>query len=90
MTDKSDVFHICRTIEYERKVETCQKNTGSYVELPSDPLMDTFYKMVHLLHDLGIKGQIRQWKQKNMMPNQEKIKLVYLYFISKPHKVIFQ
>jgi hypothetical protein len=50
--------------------------------------MDTFYKIVHLLNDLNSKKQIRVWQYKRMMPQKDKMKLAYLYFIPKAHKVI--
>ena len=61
-----------------------------YVQLPSDPLMDTFSKVVRLLNDLRSKQHIRQWQLTKMMPDQKKIKLAHLYFIPKPHKVNLQ
>jgi hypothetical protein len=65
-----------------------QQKTQAYVELPSNPLMETFYKVVRLLNDLNSKKQIRVWQYKQMMPQKDKIKLAYLYFIPKSHKVI--
>ncbi len=56
--------------------------------MPFDPLTETFYKIVRLLNDLNSKKQMRVWQYNQMMPNKEKIKLAYLYFIPKSHKVI--
>lgn len=89
VTDKSGIFHVGQTTDYDRKVLLYQEKTKAYVELSSNPLMDTFYKVVRLLNDLRSKQQIKEWQLKKMMPDQKKIKLAYLYFIPKPHKVIF-
>jgi hypothetical protein len=87
VSDKSGVFHIGSKSDYEEKVLLYQEKTKAYVELPFNPLMETFYKVVHLLNDLNSKRQIRVWQYNRMMPNKDKIKLAYLYFIPKSHKV---
>ena len=73
-----------------KKVLLCQEKTNAYIELPDNPLTETFYKVVRLLNDLNSKKQIRVWQQNKMMPDQKKIELVYLYFLPKPHKVIVE
>jgi hypothetical protein len=88
-SDKSGIIHVGYKSDYDKKVLLYQEKTQAYVELSSNPLMDTFYKVVHLLNDLSTKRQIQQWQYKKMIPNKEKIELAYLYFIPKPHKVIF-
>ena len=88
VSDKSGVFHIGLKSDYEKKVSLYQQKTNAYVELSSNPLMETFYKVVQLLNDLRSKEQIRAWQHKEMMPKKEKIKLAYLYFIPKAHKVM--
>jgi hypothetical protein len=87
-SDKSGILHIGYKSDYDRKVLLYQEKTNAYVELPSNPLTDTFYKVVRLLNDLSTKKQVRVWQQKKMMPDQKKIELAYLYFLPKPHKVI--
>ena len=87
VSDKSGVFHIGSKSDYERKVLLYQNKTQAYVELSSNPLMETFYKVVRLLNNLNVKRQIRVWQYKRMMPDKAKIKLAYLYFIPKSHKV---
>ena len=86
-SDKSGILHIGYKSDYDRKVLLYQEKTNAYVELPSNPLTDTFYKVVRLLNDLNTKKQVRVWQQKKMMPDQKKIELAYLYFLPKPHKV---
>jgi len=88
-SDKSGIIHVGYKSDYDKKVLLYQEKTQAYVELSSNPLMDTFHKVVHLLNDLSTKRQIQQWQYKKMIPNKEKIELAYLYFIPKPHKVIF-
>ena len=87
-SDKSGVIHIGYKSDYDRKVLEYQEKTKAYVELSSNPLMDTFYKVVRLLNDLRSKHKIAAWQHKKMMPGLKKIQLAYLYFIPKPHKVI--
>ena len=87
VSDKSGVFHIGLKSDYETKVLLYQQKTQAYVELPSNPLMETFYKVVRLLNDLNSKKQIRVWQYNKMMPKKENIKLAYLYFNPKSHKV---
>lgn len=87
VTDKSGVFHVSSAQDYERKVREYQWKTNAYIELSLNPLMDTFKKVVDLLNDLRSKNQITAWQQTKMMPNRNKMKIAYLYFIPKPHKV---
>lgn len=89
VSDKSGVFHIGSTMDYDIKVKQYQLKTNAYIELSSNPLMDTFFKVVHLLNNLRSKHQITAWQHKEMMPKQDAIELAYLYFIPKPHKVSF-
>ncbi|CAF5223746.1 unnamed protein product, partial [Rotaria magnacalcarata] len=84
--DKSGIFHIGSTVDYDEKIEKYQAKTNAYIQLSSDPLMNTLYKVVSLLNNLRIKQQITQWQHTKMMPDKNKIQLAYLYFIPKPHK----
>ncbi|CAF0911704.1 unnamed protein product [Rotaria sordida] len=86
VTDKSGVFHVGSMLDYERKVEEYQLKTNAYIELSSNPLMETYDKVLRLLNDLRVKKQITQWQYSQMLPDKNKIKLAYLYFIPKPHK----
>jgi hypothetical protein len=88
VSEKSDIFHVGSKIDYEKKVLFYQDKRNAYLELPFDPLMETFNEVVRLLNDLNRKKQMRVWRYNKLMPNKEKIKLAYLYFISKSHKVI--
>lgn len=88
VTDKSGIFHIGHAADYEKKAEAYRNKTGAYVELDSDPLWSVFDKVVHLINDLRLKKYLLSWQVEKMMPKRENIKLAYLYFIPKPHKVI--
>ncbi|CAF2149041.1 unnamed protein product [Rotaria magnacalcarata] len=44
VTNKSGIFHIGSTLDYDEKVKKYQAKTNAYIQLSSDPLMDTFYK----------------------------------------------
>ena len=54
-SDKSGILHIGYKSDYDRKVLSYQEKTNAYVELPSNPLTDTFYKVARLLNDLNTK-----------------------------------
>jgi hypothetical protein len=47
-----------------KKVLLYQEKTKAYIELSSNPLMDTFYKVIHLLNDLERKKHIKPWEHK--------------------------
>ncbi len=42
-----------------KKVLLYQEKTNAYKDLSSNPLMDTFYKVIHLLNDLETKKQVK-------------------------------
>jgi hypothetical protein len=58
VTDKSGIFHISHTTDYEQKAEFYRQKTGAYIELESDPLSTVFDKVVRLLNDLRSKDHI--------------------------------
>ena len=89
-TDKSLVFHIGLSSDYERKAAEYRAKTGAYMELCSNPLKEVLDKVTHLLNDLRSKKQILAWQYKKMMPDRRKVKLCQMYFLPKSHKVIFR
>ncbi len=89
VTDKSGIFHIGHTKDYEQKAEAYRQKTGAYIELDNNPLWIIFDKVVQLLNNLRSKQYIRAWQLRQMMPIRNKVELAYLYFIPKPHKVNF-
>jgi hypothetical protein len=90
MRSLSGIFHLGHAKDYEQKAEAYRQKTGAYIELENDPLWSVFDKAVRLLNDLRSKDHIRAWQLNEMMPKRDKIALAYLYFIPKPHKVIFE
>ena len=87
-SDKTGIMHIGYKTDYDRKVLLYQQKTNAYTELSSNPLTETFNKVIHLLNDLSKNKEIQMWQYNKMIPNRKKIQLAYLYFIPKPHKVI--
>ncbi len=73
-----------------KKQKLIKQKTGAYIELASDPLWTVFDKVVQLLNNFRSKDHIRVWQLNKMMPKRDKVALAYLYFIPKPHKVIFE
>jgi hypothetical protein len=88
-TDKSLVFHIGQSSDYERKAAEYRTKTGAYMDLSSNLLKEILDKVTHLPNDLRSKKQILAWQYKKMMPDRGKIKLGHMYFLPKSHKVIF-
>lgn len=86
-TDKSGVFHIGRSIDYQRKGMEYRQNTQAYEELSSNPLNELFFQVIQLLNRLRSVNSIREWQKLKMIPNREKIELAYMYFLPKTHKV---
>ena len=90
VTDKSGIFHIGDANDYEQKAEAYREKTNAYIELDNDPLYVVFDKVSNLLNDLRSKKHILAWQFDKMMSKRENAQLAYLYFIPKPHKVIFE
>lgn len=89
VTDKSGIFHIGHATDYEQKAEAYRQKTQAYIELGNDSLGAIFDTVVYLLSNLRSKDHIRVWQLNKMMPKQDQVELAYLYFIPKPHKVVF-
>ncbi|KAF9751300.1 hypothetical protein NGRA_3420, partial [Nosema granulosis] len=70
-SDKSGILHIGYKSDYDRKVLQYQEKTNAYIELPSNPLMETFYKVVRLLNDLHGEKQVAVWQYDRMMPDKK-------------------
>ena len=87
-TDKSLVFHIGQSSDYERKAAEYRAKTQAYMELSSNPLNEIFDKVTRLLNNLRSKKQILAWQYKKMMPDRRKVKLGHMYFLPKSHKVV--
>ncbi|CAF1241717.1 unnamed protein product [Rotaria sordida] len=59
-TDKSGVLHIGQAIDYRRKAMEYRQKTCAYEELSTNPLNDTFYKVIQLLNKLLTAKDIKK------------------------------
>lgn len=87
MTDKSNIFYIGRAIDFEKKAQDYRERTLAYQELPSNPLEEILYKVTRLLNDLRAKNNIQANQHDQMMPKRAQVRLGYMYFNPKVHKV---
>ena len=89
MTDKSNILYIGRSIDFDQKAQAYRDKTKAYQELTSNPLEEILYKVTRLLNDLRSKGLIQANQHQKMMPKRDKVRLGYMYFNPKVHKVSF-
>ena len=87
ITDKSNIFYIGRAIDFEKKVQAYREKTNAYQELTSNPLEAILLKVTRLLNDLRAKNCIQANQYDDMMPKRAKVRLGYMYFNPKVHKV---
>ena len=87
VTDKSNILYICRSIDFDKKAQAYREKTNAYEELASNPLEEILYKVTRLLNDLRAKGLIQANQHEKMMPKRDKVRLAYMYFNPKVHKV---
>ena len=92
-TDKSKVFHLGSAVSYRQKSFDYMLKTQAYQRIESgiNPCMTHLREVLALVDPLLEKKRgidLDLWKQ-NMRPNPARIELAHLYFIPKPHKVIF-
>ena len=87
-SDKSGNLYIGQKDVFEQKAIEYRQQTGAYEELVSNPLEDTLIKVTRLLNDLHMKTKELSPKQyKKMIPTRKEVKLAYMYFNPKTHKV---
>ena len=88
-TDKSKVFHLGSSTDYEQKALMYMMKTQAYEEIENGrcPLKDNLLFVIDLLDKLLKANAInkKQWSQ--MIPDKNKVELGHLYFLPKPHKV---
>ena len=88
-TDKSKVFHLGSSNDYEHKALMYMMKTQAYEEVEDArcPLQDNLSSVIEIVNRLlKVKAINRkQWSQ--MMPDENKVELGHLYFLPKPHKV---
>jgi len=91
-TDKSKVLHLASANSYHQKSLEYMEKTNAYKEIENgiNPCMNHLQQVLTFIDNLLKKKEI-DWKvwKKNMRPNMNIVELAYLYFIPKPHKVIF-
>lgn len=88
-TDKSKVFYICTTDEFEQKARNYMMKTQAYEEISNgiNPYNNILNSVLSLLARLKEKQAINNDQYKMMLPDQKKCELPHLYFIPKAHKV---
>lgn len=87
VTDKSNTMYICHSNDFEKKVQAYREKTNAYQQLSSNPLEEIFFKVTRLLNDLRTQKLIQARHHTDMMPKRDKIRLGYMYFNPKAHKV---
>ncbi|CAF1255732.1 unnamed protein product [Adineta ricciae] len=85
-TDKSNIFYIGSTTEFQKKAKNFFSDTNAFVTLSYNPFNEIFDKAIQLLNKLASKKLILQWPYKKMMPDPTKCELAHLYFNPKTHK----
>ena len=89
-TDKSKVFHLGSSDDYQQKAINYMNKTCAYEEVKNEkcPLADNLSSVIQLLDKLLKNKAISQRQYLAMMPpNKAKVELGHLYFLPKPHKV---
>ena len=88
-TDKSKVFYIGTTEEFEEKARNYMMKTCAYEEVANgvNPYQEMVNATLSLLHRLKEKQAINNDQYKMRVPDQKKCELPHLYFIPKAHKV---
>ena len=88
-TDKSKVFHLGSTEDYQRKAIMYMQKTCAYEEVKNGrcPLAENLSAVAALLDRLLKNKAIDHKQWPTMMPKRDKAELGHLYFLPKPHKV---
>lgn len=87
VTDKSNILYIARFVDFDQKAQAYREKTKAYQELTANPLEEILRKVTRLLNDLRAKGLIQANQYEKMMPKRDKVRLAYMYFNPKVHKV---
>jgi hypothetical protein len=88
-TDKSKVFHVGSSDDYEKKAIIYMNKTCADEQVKNGNclLADNLSFVTQLLDKLLENKAINYKQWSVMMPNKEKVELGHLYFLPKPHKV---
>ena len=87
MCDKGGGLYIGTKSDYERKAAEYRQSTKAYQELPANPLETIVANVTSALKDLKDKKQLSLYRYNLMMPKANSLKLPYMYFNPKVHKV---
>ena len=87
-SDKGGNLYVGRKSLFEEKATAYRTSTGAYEELSTNPLEEILSKVTRLLNDLHMKTKVLSAKQyKRMIPTRKDVRLAYMYFNPKTHKV---
>ena len=86
-TDKSKVFHLGRTEDYQKKSEEYMAKTQAYQCLGIiDPLPDLIRRTNKYLLDLRLAKWITQKQYELLFIKSNEVELAHLYYLPKAHK----
>lgn len=87
-SDKDGNLYVGQMTVFEQKAIEYRMKTGAYEELSYNPLEEILIKVTRLLNDLHMKTKQLTAKQyKKMITTRDKVRLAYMYFNPKTHKV---
>ncbi|CAF1333978.1 unnamed protein product [Rotaria sordida] len=88
-SDKSGNLYVGHKNAFEQKAIECYTKIGAYEELSSNPLEETLIEVTRLLNGLHMqtKELLKNKHYEKMIPKRKEVKLVYMYFNLKIHKV---
>jgi len=88
-TDKSKVFYIGKSDDFERKAQEYMLKTQAYEEITSGrcPLADDLRAVQTLLDYLINKNVLTRKQHKQLSPKLDKLELGHYHGLPKPHKV---
>ena len=85
--DKGGGLHLCAKSDYERKAAEYRRDTKACQELSYHPLEELITNVTNALIDLKEKKKLRVHHYNLLVPKPDAVKLSYMYFNPKAHKV---
>ena len=86
-TDKSKVFHLGTTADYEKRSKEYMDRTNAYICLNTeDPLPDLITHTNKYLLDLRLAKWITQPQYEQLCIKSNEVELAHLYYLPKAHK----
>ena len=87
-TDKSKVFHLGKILDYQKKSKDHMDKTKAYKCLGDiNPLPELIERTNKYLLNLRLIHWISQKQYENLCVNKNEVKLAYLYYLPKAHKL---